>query len=108
MQRVLDAVAWLDSIGSEAPYSRIQVAFVAGYGPTSGGFANILRNLGTAELIAYPGSGAVDVTDDGRATAVGPSTPPTRADLHRRVQEMIDAPIWRCLETLIGSSTQAR
>ena len=103
MQRVLDAIAWLESIGLPTPYAKIQVAFVARYRPTSGGFANILGTLRSAGLISYPSAGNVALTDDGGASANSPDTAPTTEDLHRRIRELISEPMWRCLEPLIDA-----
>lgn len=56
--RIIRALAFWKSIGQEQP-SREQVAFVAGYSPTSSSYANSLSALKTAGLIEYRGQGTL-------------------------------------------------
>lgn len=51
-RKVLDAIAWWDAIGVSTP-TRVQVAHVAGYTPSSGTFRNLLSELRTRDLISY-------------------------------------------------------
>jgi uncharacterized protein len=101
MQRVLDALAWLESAGLAPPFSREQVAFLASYKPGTGAFQNALGRLRSADLIAYPSGGTVALTDEGRSNARHPETPTTADELQRRVLHRIDGPMVRCLEPLL-------
>lgn len=101
MQRILDAVGWLESTGLEPPYSRIQIAFLAKYKPNAGGFNNPLGRLKTLKLVTYPVVGKIAFTPDGRSIANTTEKSLTPADLHERIRERIDSPMWRILEPLI-------
>lgn len=59
-RRVLASIGFWRSVGTEHP-SRAQVAGVAGYSPSSGGFNNLLGQLNSAGLIAIPSSGRVSL-----------------------------------------------
>jgi len=102
MQRVLDALAWLEAAGVSAPYSRPQVAFLARYAPGTGAFGNALGRCSSAGLVSYPSPGFVVLTDDGRAAAQHPDAPGSAEDLQARVLERIDGPMRRCLEPLLA------
>jgi hypothetical protein len=103
MQRVLDAMAWLEVAGVAGPYSRDQVAALAEYAPTSGGYRNILGKLSSAGLVTYPATGMLDLTVAGRTAAESPSEPTTPEEIQRRVLERIDAPMRRCLEPVLAA-----
>lgn len=57
-QRILDALAWLESVRIAEP-SKAQVALLVGMSPTGGGFANYLGSLRSVGLIDYPSAGQV-------------------------------------------------
>jgi len=101
-QRILDALAWLESCGIPCPFSRTQVAFVAGYSPKSSAFANTLSSARTKGLIDYPTSGMVAATDEGAAVGRGPEAAPSREDLHARVMGLLSGPQRRVLEPLLA------
>lgn len=61
-RRVLQSVAFWRSVGTETP-SRAQVAGVAGYSPSSGGFNNLIGGLNTLGLITIPMPGRVALSD---------------------------------------------
>lgn len=105
-QAILDALAWLESIGL-TPGNKVQVAVVAGQSPSSSGYHNNLGALRSTGLIEYPSAGQVALTDAGRGAARAPDTPPTPDDLHRTVQRILPAPRWRILEALIRSYPNA-
>lgn len=107
MQRILDALAWLESAGIPSPYSRIQVAFLAKYKAGSGGFNNPLGRLRTAELVEYPSGGMIALTTEGRAAANTPDGPFSHEDLHERIRERIDTPMQRILFPLIDAYPDA-
>ncbi len=100
-QRILDALAWLDSVRPGQPADRIQLALLAGYSPNSSGYHNNLGSLRTAGLIDYPQSGQVLLTDEGHGAARAPAAAPTTEELHRTLRDKLPAPQWRILETLI-------
>lgn len=87
-QRVLDALAKLDSLGV-TPAPKANVAAFAGYSPHSGGFNNTVSSLRSADLIDYPQPGYVALLPAGALLAQFPDTPPTLDALH---QAWIDAP----------------
>jgi len=85
-QRVINAVAWLESTSIEA--DRLRVALLAGY-RQSGNFNNIISKLSSADVLIYPTPGAVELTDLGRDLAVYPIAALTTADLRERVMEKL-------------------
>lgn len=101
-QRILDALAWLSAAGID-PASRTQVAFLAGYSPTGGGFGNYLGNLRTAGMISYPSGGEVALTGDGTTQARAPTGSLTSADLHATLRGRLGAAKWSILQRIIGA-----
>jgi hypothetical protein len=98
-QRILDALAWLESVGMRKA-QRAQLAGFAGQSPTGGGYANNLGRLRTAGLIDYPAARMVGLTDAGRDVAHPPDVPPTSEALQEQVCRMVSssqAAILRCL-----------
>lgn len=89
-QKVLDALAWLESIGLTG--DRLRVGFLSGYSPNSGNFNNLLGQLKGAELVAYPRPGAVELTDAGRALAQQPENAVTTAELHSKLLDKLNGP----------------
>jgi uncharacterized protein DUF87 len=71
-QRILDALAWYESIGIPEP-SNIQVGAIALIDPTGGYFSNTVGPLTTAGLIERR-AGTMSLTDEGRAVAVVPDS----------------------------------
>jgi hypothetical protein len=67
-QRILDAIAWFETIGENAP-DKAMVAFAADASSTSSTYQNNTGALRTAGLLDYPGSGTVALTEAGRALA---------------------------------------
>lgn len=102
-QRVLDALAWWESIGVQKP-SKIQVGFVAGYrvGVKVGGtFGNILGALRAKELIDYPFPSCASLTDEGLKLAQLPDEEPTTDQLQTAIFNRLDGPEQRVLRALI-------
>lgn len=60
-RRILDALAWLATVGIE-PATRRQLAMVAGYHERTKGFTNGLGSLRSLGLIDYPRPGVVVAT----------------------------------------------
>lgn len=102
-QRILDALAWLESVRPGLPADRGQLALLADASPSSSGYQNNLGSLRTAGLVDYPQGGTVQLTEAGRAVARAPSRAPTSADLHATLQAKLPRPLWQILEALIGA-----
>lgn len=98
-QRILDAVAWMESIGIEAP-EQTAVAFLAGYTVGGGAFNNPRGALRTKGLIDYRGSSIV-LTDAGRAKADWPTGALTAEELQRRVLDRLPGPEQKILRVLL-------
>ncbi len=101
-QRILDCLAWLESVGV-APVHRVQLAGFAGQSPRGGGFGNNLGALRSAGLLDYPASGMVALTDAGRAAALPPDVPPTSEALQEQVCAMVTASQAAILRALIAT-----
>jgi uncharacterized protein len=99
-QRVIDAIAWMESIGLPKPKRSI-VAFLAGYSMNSSSFTNALGANRTAGLNTYPDSDSVDLTDAGRAIANPQSAPLTTRELHNVIFARLPSPQARVLRPLI-------
>ncbi len=100
-QRILNALAWLESVGLPSPFTRVQVAFLAGYKVGAGAFNNPLGALRGAGLVEYPEKGKVAMTNDGRTVAVAPATPLTVDVLHAMVLDRLTSPQQRILQPLL-------
>jgi len=99
-QKVLDALAWLASIGLQG--DRLRVGFLAGYSPNSGNFNNLLGQLKAAGLVDYPRPGAVALTEAGEIFAPAPQYAITTSELHARVLAKLRGPQRRVLEALLA------
>lgn len=100
-QKVLDAIAWFESIGMDQP-SKISVAFLAGYSGNSGGYNNLCGKLRSAGFVVYPVPGCISLTEEGAGHANRPSAPLTREDLHRKVLETLPKPEGKVLQALLN------
>lgn len=92
-QRIIDALAWYESIGNLSP-SLTQIGAVALIDPTGGHFSNTVGPLSSAGLIER-GSGTVKLTEAGRAIA-SPIDAPSSLDeyhdvLRARIRKMKSA-----------------
>jgi uncharacterized protein len=105
-QRILDALAWLESVGVHDAH-KVQLALMAGASPKSSGYGNNLGALRSGKLIDYPAIGRVMLTDEGRAMANAPARPPTTEDLHARLAESLPPARWRILQELIAVYPEA-
>jgi len=100
-QRILDALAWLEWVGSTG-IDRVRVAMLADQSPKSSGFRANLSALSGAGLLTYRGGDGIDLTEAGRQAANKPAGTPTNAELHQAIKVKISGPQWRILEALIG------
>lgn len=98
-KKVLDAIAWLESMSLEA--DRTRVGFLAGYTQSSGHFSNMLSKLNTAGVIAYPRPGAVALTDTGKQLATYPREALTTSDVHERVMSKLQPVQQRVLQAIL-------
>lgn len=101
-QKVLNSLAWWESTGAPGPYSRVQVAFIAGYSPTSSGYKNLLSALKTKGMVVYS-TGAVSLTDEGRAAAEPVTASASQEELHSKVLQKLSTPQGRVLQPLLNS-----
>ena len=98
-QRILDAIAWQESIGVVEP-EQTAVAFLAGYTYGGGGFNNPKGSLRSKGLVDYRGN-RIALTDEGRAAATAPETPLTTHALHQKVLERLPGPEQKLLRVLL-------
>ncbi|HEV2098726.1 MAG TPA: DUF87 domain-containing protein [Stellaceae bacterium] len=101
-QRILDALAWLDLAGLR-PATKVQLAFVAGYGPSSSGFANYLGAMRSGGLIEYPAPGRIELTPEGAERAQPPERRLDTAMLHGALQKKLGAAKWSVLAAVIDA-----
>jgi hypothetical protein len=102
-QKMLDALAWLDSVG--APGARWSVlAFLSGQSPKSSGFEKNVSTLRTAGYLQGNGkTQPFNLTTSGQPLANWPSAPAPSEDLHRAIYAKISTPQERMLRALIES-----
>jgi hypothetical protein len=105
-QRILDALAQLETFGLESPH-RSMVAAHAGLKPTGGYFTNTLGTLRSRGLIDYPRPSHITLTDEARKDARYPKKPPTLRDLHDSWLALVSGLQQRVLEVLIERYPEA-
>jgi len=115
-QRILDAVAWWNSVGVAAP-TRAQVGFVARIKPLGGHFSNCIGPLATGGYLGSAVNGTVELTAAGRALAAAPNATPTLAAYHDGIRavlktgtqrKVLDAVIAHCRGGEISTETLGR
>jgi hypothetical protein len=99
-QRILDAIAWMDSIGISEP-EQTAVAFLAGYTVGGGGFNNPRGALRTKGLVDYLAGDRIRLTDSGRTFANTPNSALDNAELHRRVLDRLPGPEQKLLRVAL-------
>ncbi len=110
-QRILDALAWYESLGTAEP-SLTQIGAVALIDPTGGHFSNTVGPLSSAGLIER-GNGSMRLTDDGRALAKVPESATSIDEYHdvlrARVRKMKSAggKTIEMLDVIIGAGGEA-
>lgn len=98
-QRILNAIAWMESIGISEPM-QTAVAFLAGYTYGGGAFNNPRGALRTKGLVQYHGE-RIALTDEGRTMARAPETPLTQEEMHAHVLEVLPGPEQKLLKELL-------
>jgi hypothetical protein len=88
-QRILDAIAWWSPLGIEQP-TRTQVAFAAGYAPSTKSFKNALGALRSAGRVDYPGDSLINLTPEGAKLAAPAPTSLNMGALRIRVFNILD------------------
>jgi uncharacterized protein DUF87 len=99
MQRILDAIAWLESIGIENP-KQVAVAFLANYSYGGGAYNNPRGALRSAGLVEYVGD-SIRLTEEGRQVANFPDVPLTAEELQRHVMSVLPGPHQKILKVLL-------
>jgi hypothetical protein len=99
-QRILDAIAWQNSIGIEEP-SQVAVASLANYTYGTGGFNNARGSLRSKELVEYRPGDRIVLTAEARKYAYVPNVALTNEELHRRVLDVLETPHQRILKPLL-------
>lgn len=101
-QRILNALAWWKAFGIDQP-TNDQVGFIAGYSPSSGGFANLKGGLRTMELVDYPAPGRLRLTESGEDKAEAPSVAVTQEAFHAAVRAKLSGPQVRVLDPILAA-----
>lgn len=104
-QRILDAIAWMESIGVPEP-KQTAVAFIAGYRYGGGGFNNPRGALRTKGLLDHRGD-SLRLTAAGRALANVPDTSLSTKELHDRVLAQLKSPERRIMEPVLNAYPDA-
>ena len=99
-QRILNAIAWMESIGVQQP-EQSAVAFLAGYTIGGGGFNNPKGRLRGKGLVDYLSGNRIALTEAGRELAQHSEVPLTTDELQRRVLGRLPGPESKILSVLI-------
>ena len=86
-QRILDALAWYESIGKPTP-TLTQLGAVALLDTTGGHFSNVVGPLSSGGLVSR-GEGVISLTDAGRALANMPEQVATLGEYHEVLRKRI-------------------
>ena len=105
-RRILNAIAWLETMIEAEAYAQPAVAFLAGYAYGGGAFNNPRARLHSQGLVEYVSGERIRLTDSGRALAEAPDAPLTEQDLHERVLQKLPGPERRILKPLLESYPQ--
>lgn len=105
-QRILDAIAWMESIGVPEPGQPV-VAFLSDYsGPDNSAYKNPRASLNARGHLRYIAGGQIALTDSGRALANTPAKAATTEELHQRVLGKLSGPEQRILSVLLQAYPQ--
>lgn len=100
-RRILSSVAFWKSIGHDAP-TREQVAAVAGYKPSSGGFNNLIGSLKTAGYLDIPMPGRVSLTDAAPYDGLSPE------EARDKMLAVLSAPQRKIVDAALGYESATR
>lgn len=100
-KRILDAIAWLETANGKEWQKNTAVAYLARYSPRGGSYLTPRSRLSTKGLIEY-GDNTIRLTAIGKSVANFPTVAPTSEEIHGRVLSVLDGPMKRILEPLIG------
>jgi hypothetical protein len=89
-RRIMASLAFWKSVGHDAP-TRPQVAAVAGYSPSSGGFNNLIGSLNTAGHIMIPMQGRVALASDYESLTPDEARQKMRSVLSGAQRKLLDA-----------------
>jgi hypothetical protein len=98
-QKILNSLAWWGATGLGEPYTKIQVATIAGY-TLSGAFSEPCASLRKKGFIEYV-DGKIQMTLAGGRWAAHPDKP-TRKVLHDRVRDKLNGPETKLLNVLLS------
>jgi hypothetical protein len=101
-QRILDALAWLESVGLAEP-EQAAVAFLAGYTVGGGAFNNPRGKLRTMGLLDYLPGDRMVLTDTGRAKARVSDAPLTAGDMQAAVLARLPGPEQKILRVVLAA-----
>lgn len=88
-RKLIDAIAWWMQVGVDAP-TRSQVAFVAGYSPSSSSFQKSMGMLiNQLQLMSAHSAGRVALTPAGQEVASWPTKAPSRHVYHERIEKLL-------------------
>jgi len=100
-QRMLDALAWLESIGVLGAKWSV-LAFLSKQSPKSSGFEKNVTTLRSGGYLLGNGKTiGFELSEQGQAAANAPAAPATSDELHRAIYEKISTPQERMLRALI-------
>ena len=105
-QRLLDALAWLESIGNADPEDTA-VAFLASYTAGGGTFNNVRGRLRQEGYLVYEPGSRLRLTPAGLAAAHVPDQVLTSEELHTRILERLPEPLRRILRPLLAAYPDA-
>jgi uncharacterized protein len=100
--RILEALASFRALGIDS-IARSNVAVFSDQSPRSSGFANNLGALRTRDLIEYPNSGAVAITDAGLSCIDEPMPIRSLAQLHEAWYAKLPRPQANILRALVSA-----
>lgn len=98
--RVLGSIRWWESIGVAQP-DNTQIAFVAGYSPSSTSYEKSRGKLRSFGLVTYPIADHAELTEEGRRRATAPPIDRTHAGLHAAFRARLEPRNVRLLDVLI-------
>lgn len=100
-KKILDAIAWLNSIGVDEP-EQGAVAFVAGYTVGGGAFNNPRGKLNSLGYVEYLDGDKIRLTESGRSVSSAPTEELTTQKLHEKILGKLPGPEQKILKVLIG------